>query len=146
MDHISKEERLLLALDAYQRGLFPSQNTAAKAFDVPPSTFKTRVKGTTPRHNTVANSRKLTNTEEDTLSKWILDMGRRGLPLRILTVRYLAGLLLSARLSLDVIIGQKWVNRFVKRHNELCSKYTRKYDCQRARGGFNGFKIQSRSM
>ena len=69
MDSLSKEERLMLALDAYKSGLFPSQNAAAKAFNVPPSTFKTQVKGTTSRHDTVANSRKLTNTEEDTLSK-----------------------------------------------------------------------------
>ncbi|KKA16411.1 hypothetical protein T310_10018 [Rasamsonia emersonii CBS 393.64] len=30
-------------------------------------------------------------------------------------------------------IGEKWVDRFIKRHNELCSKYTRKYDYQRAK-------------
>ncbi|EED13341.1 conserved hypothetical protein [Talaromyces stipitatus ATCC 10500] len=30
-------------------------------------------------------------------------------------------------------IGEKWVNRFVKRHDELSAKYTRKYDYQRAK-------------
>jgi hypothetical protein len=50
----------------------------------------------------------LTDTEETTLSKWILDMDRRGLPSRILTVPYLAQLLLSGRLpSLEASAGEK---------------------------------------
>jgi len=41
--------------------------------------------------------------------------------------------LLSARLSSEATIGEKWVNRYIKRHTELCSKYSRKYDYQRAK-------------
>ena len=39
MSDISKEERINLALDAFRKGLFPSRNAAAKAFDVPLATF-----------------------------------------------------------------------------------------------------------
>ena len=61
-------------------------------------------------------------------------MDKRGLPLQLSTVRHLAQLLLSARLpSQPVIIGECWVNHFIKRHPELKSKYTRKYDYQRAK-------------
>lgn len=77
----SKEERIKLALKAYKKGLFPSKNAAAKAYDVPLSTFKTQANGTTCRKDSIANGRKLTPTEEKTLSSWILDMGQRGLPL-----------------------------------------------------------------
>jgi len=135
MADISKEGRMQLALEAYKKGLFPSKTAAAKAFDVPPRTFITRVNGTTARKNSTANCHKLTDTEESTLSAWILDMDRRGLPPQISTVHYLAQLLLSARLSSsqEAFIGENWVNRFIKRHKELCSKYSRKYDYQRAK-------------
>ena len=125
----SKEERINLALEAYKKGFFPSRNAAAKAYDVPLSTFKSRVNGTTCRKESVANGQKLTPTEEKTLSLWIIDMGQRGLPLQIPTVRYLAQLLLSARLSSHTdYVGDHWVTRYIKRHTELSSKYSKKYD------------------
>jgi hypothetical protein len=43
----------------------------------------------------------------------------------------MANLLLSDRKSES--IGLNWVSRFIKRHDELTSKYTRKYDYQRAK-------------
>ncbi|KKA16366.1 hypothetical protein T310_10044, partial [Rasamsonia emersonii CBS 393.64] len=58
----------------------------------------------------------------------------RGLPPQISTVCYLAQLLLSARLSSsEASVGEKWVNQFIKRHKELCSKYSQKYDYQQAK-------------
>lgn len=61
-------------------------------------------------------------------------MDKRGLPVQLSVVAYLAQLLLSARLSSQSItIGGHWVNRYIKRHPELKSKYTRKYDYQRAK-------------
>ena len=123
----SREERINLALEAYKKGFFPSRNAAAKAYDVPLSTFKSRVNGTTCRKESVANGQKLTPTEEKTLSLWIIDMGQRGLPLQIPTVRYLAQLLLSARLSSHTdYVGDHWVTRYIKRHTELSSKYSKK--------------------
>ena len=76
----SKEGRLQLAIDAYKRGLYATKKDVAKAFDVPRTTFTARLGGTTYRKEAVANSRKLTDTEETTLSTWILDMEGRGLP------------------------------------------------------------------
>ena len=91
--------------------------------------------GMVSRHEKTANCRKLSELEEDTLSRWILDMSQRGLPLQISNVRYLAQLLLSARLKAPekATIGELWVNRFIQRHPELKSKYTRQYDHQRAK-------------
>lgn len=129
----SKEGRMQLAARDYKNGRFKSITKAAEAYDVPSSTLKTRIKGTAPRAESIANNRKLTNTEESTLKSWILDMEQRGLPPRISTVRSLAQLLLRARLLDEASIGECWVNRFIKRHPELRSKYTRKYDYQRAK-------------
>ena len=55
-----------------------------------------------------------------------------GLPLQISVVYHLAQLLLSACIP-SAIIGKNWVNCFVKCHLGLISKYTRKYDYQRAK-------------
>jgi hypothetical protein len=30
-------------------------------------------------------------------------------------------------------VSERWITRFIKRHDELTSKYTRKYDYQRAK-------------
>ena len=64
-------------------------------------------------------------------------MDKHGLPLQLPTVSYLAQLLLSARLAQSstqaITIGGHWVNQFIKRHPELKSKCTRKYDYQRAK-------------
>ena len=135
MAAIPRERRMEMAIEAFDKGQFSSKTACAKAFDVAPRTLMTRLNGVPPRKEAIANCRKLSNTEEATLSKWILDMDKRGLPLHISHVRYLAKLLLSARQKQSSMpsIGELWVNRFIRRHPELISKYTRRYDYQRAR-------------
>ena len=85
---------------------------------------------------TTSNYQKLSTTEESTLLAWILDMDKHGLPLQLPIVSYLAQLLLSACLSQPshaITIGGHWVNRFIKHHPELRSKYSWKYDYQCAK-------------
>jgi hypothetical protein len=64
-------------------------------------------------------------------------MDQRGLPLRTDSVRQMANLLLQKRSQLDqdntLTVGQRWVYNFVRRNDSLQSKYTRKYDYQRAK-------------
>ena len=134
MESQSKESRIQLALDAYKKGRFKTLKAAALAFDIPRTTLQRRIGGIESRIKKPANCQKLSKTEESTLSTWILDMDKRGLPVQLSTVHHLAELLLSARLpSQPAIIGEHWVNRFIKRHPELKSKYTRKYDYQQAK-------------
>ena len=132
---MNKEKRMKLAVEAFNKGQFQSKTACAKAFDVAPRTLMYHLNGMVPRHEKTANCRKLSELEEDTLSRWILDMYQRGLPLQISDARYLAQLLLSARLKTPekATIGELWVNRFIKRRPELKSKYTRQYDHQRAK-------------
>ena len=96
MSEIPQQERMGLAIEAFTKGQFTSKNACAKTFDVPPSTLKTRLNGASSRKETIANCRKLSDIEEATLSRWILDMDQRGLPLQISNVCHLAQLLLSA--------------------------------------------------
>ena len=93
------------------------------------------------RPQKTANCQKLPDTEESTLLAWILDMDKCGLPLYLPIVHYLAQLLVSACLP-STTIGENWVNCNVKRHPELKSKYTWKYDYQHAKCEDSGL-IQS---
>lgn len=134
MNPLPKQQRLQLALEAYKKGLFLSITKAALAYDVPPSTLKDRIKGVAPREEKTANCRKLTDTEEDTLSAWILDMEKRGLPLQMSAIRHLVQRLLSARIpSSSKPIGEKWVARYIKRRPELKAKFSQTHDYERAK-------------
>ena len=132
MDTLSRESRIQMAIDAIQKNQFKPLKEAASSYDVPRTTLQDRISGTASRAHQCANCQKLSINEESVLSAWILDMDMRGLPLQISVVHHLAQLLLSARIP-SAIIGKNWVNRFVKRHPGLISKYTRKYDYQRAK-------------
>jgi transposase len=127
----SQEGRMALAIEAYKSGYFTSQRAAAKAYNVLKSTFYTRFQGTQTRQETRSKNLKLSDTEEATLINWILSMEERGLPLRAESIRQIANLLLkkrSANSDTSVLVGERWVYNFVKRHPTLQSKYTRKYD------------------
>ena len=134
---IQKEGRMALALQAYKDGYFTSVRGAANAYDVPPSTLQSRVHGCLPRRDLRSVNLKLTATEETTLIQWILSMDERGLPPRKAYIQQMANLLLQKRSNTDqdntLTVGKKWVQNFIRRHNSLQLKYTRKYDYQRAK-------------
>ena len=132
MEYKSKDIRIQMALDALKNGHIKSQRAAASAYDISETTLRRRIRGAVSRPQKTANCQKLSATEESTLSAWILDMDKCGLPLQLSIVRHLAQLLVFACLP-STTIGENWVNRYVKRHPELRSKYTRKYDYQRAK-------------
>ena len=121
-----------MAIDAFKKNRFKTLKEVASSYDVPRTTLRRRIAGSASRAHQSANCQKLSNNEESTLLAWILDMDRRGLPLQVSVVHHLAQLLVSARIP-SAIIGKNWVNRYVKRHPGLISKYTRKYDYQRAK-------------
>jgi hypothetical protein len=58
-------------------------------------------------------------------------MDQRGMPLRIATIWQMASLLAMQRPGSQPV-GERWAYNFVKRHNELQSKWNRKYDYKRA--------------
>ena len=121
-----------MALDALKKGHFKSQRAAALAYDISEITLCQQIGGAVSQPQKTANCQKLSATEESTLSVWILDMDKHGLPLQLSIVCHLAQLLVSACLP-STTIGENWVNHYVKHHPELRSKYTQKYDYQCAR-------------
>jgi len=94
---IHQEGRIALALEALKQGYFTSVTAAAKAYDVPKSTFQNRVNGVPMQINHRPPNCKLSIIEETTLVQWILSMDQRGLAPRPDSVRQMANLLLAKR-------------------------------------------------
>lgn len=130
----NQEGKILLALQAYKKGQVSSLRKASVLYDVPHSTLHDRLKGRTTREHAQERNRKLSVTEEITLTQWILSMDERGKPPpRVATVREMANVLLAKRdeSTTPPTVGKCWVNGFMRR-NELESKFSRKYDYRRA--------------
>lgn len=76
----NQEGKILLALQAYKKGQVSSLRKASVLYDVPHSTLHDRLKGRTTREHAQERNRKLSVTEEITLTQWILSMDERGKP------------------------------------------------------------------
>jgi hypothetical protein len=131
---IEQEGRISLAIQAIQNQEISSIALAARTYEVPRSTLRDRLTGSTERAALRANSHKLTELEEESLKKWILSIDSRGAVPRPSHVREIANLLLEARgFTPPPSVGQNWVTKFVKRHPLLSSRFSRRYDYQRAK-------------
>jgi hypothetical protein len=126
-----KEAQILLALQAFKKAPKQSVREIAQIYSVPKTTLLARLKGRPARLNQTANSRKLTDLEESVLVREILDLQARGFPPRLQTVADMADQLRTTRGASRV--GTKWIQRFIQRQPELRTRFTRKYDYQRAR-------------
>ncbi len=130
METSDQERKIILAYQAIQQSPKLSVRAAAKIYIVPPSTLRDRLNGVTARRDTLPNLRKLTNLEESTIVEYILDLDSRSFPPRLCGVEDMANRLLADRDAQPV--GPRWASNFVKRHKELCTRFTRRYDYQRA--------------
>jgi hypothetical protein len=93
----NREGRIQLALSAYNTHQFRSLRRAAEAFKVPPSTLTTRYNGVTHRPETRNAQHKLTATEEQTITRYILDLDSRGFAPRLCEVADIADKVLGVR-------------------------------------------------
>ena len=90
-----QEGRVLLALEAIRNKQIPSVAAAATEFNIPRSTLRRRLAGTTNRSETRANNHKLSEIEEQSLVQWVVSMDTRGAPPRQSHVEVMANLLLT---------------------------------------------------
>lgn len=127
----SIEARTLLALQALQNDPKLSVRRAAKSYQVSEPRLRRRRQGIQSRRDTTTPSRRLSDLEEQIIIQFILDLDSRGFPPRLRGVKAMADRLLADRDAPPV--GTRWATNFVKRHQELKTRFFRKYDYQRAK-------------
>ena len=126
----TQEARIILAIEAIRTAKRMSIRRAAKTYDVPESTLRHRMKGRVAKAEIRNGRHQLTQSEEETIVSYVLDLDSRGFPPRIEGVKDMANLLLSTRHAKPV--GTRWANRFIRRRPELKTRFSRAYDFQRA--------------
>ena len=120
-----------MAVEAIQNNPKLSIRAAAKIYNVADRTIRRRLAGQPARRDCTANSKKLTQSEEEAIVQYIIELCARAFPPRLRGVEDMANQLLRARDAPPV--GKLWAHNFVKRQPELRTRYTRKYDYQRAK-------------
>ncbi|EED17444.1 pogo transposable element, putative [Talaromyces stipitatus ATCC 10500] len=114
-----QEGRILLAISDLQNGRIQRVAQAARIYEIPRTTLQD------------TQCHKLTQYEEESLVKWVLDLDRRGLPPRHSLVREMANYILSQHGKPQV--GKNWITKLIKRRPEIDSKFARKYNYERAK-------------
>jgi hypothetical protein len=112
MTSINKEGRILLAIQALERGQFKSERQAAMAYDINRYSLQRRRQGMASREDCRANNKKLTLQEEEALVRYIVDLIDRGYPPRVKFVGDLANLILQKRGVNPT--GINWPSTFIK--------------------------------
>jgi hypothetical protein len=125
------EGRVILALQALQNDKNLSVSAAAKIYNVNRMTLARRRAGKPARCNTTPNSRKLTQSEEKAIVQYVIELIARAFPPRLRGVEDMANQLLRVRDTPPV--GKLWAHNFVKRQPEIRTRFTRRYDYQRAK-------------
>ena len=131
MPSTSKEGQIILALQALQKDKNLSVRAAAEIYGVARKTLGRRRDGKPARCDTTPKSKKLTRSEEEAIIRYVIELYERAFPPRLCGVEDMANQLLRVRDAPPV--GQLWAHRFVKRQPELRTRWTRKYDYQRAK-------------
>lgn len=128
------EGRLQLAVNALKKGQITSVREAARLFNVPRSTLQDRYSGCFQRSYKRAHNTKLSETKEISLREQIISIDKRGCPVRPSIVELMANCLLAKHNSIDLppTVGKCWVNNYLRRQQDLKTRYIRKYNYERA--------------
>ena len=131
MPQKNDETQLNLAIQAIQHDPKLKVYTTSKIYQVDHRKLARWLNGMPPRRDILANSRKLTDLEEQVLIERILDLGSKGFAPRLCVVEDIANRLLATRQGKRV--GPRWAANFVRQQPELQTRFQRKYDYQRAK-------------
>ena len=125
------EARVVLALEALQNDEDLSIRAAAKIYDVNRMTLARRRNSKPARRDTQANSRCLTDLEEQTIVQYITELATRAFPPTLRGVEDMANHLQRERGMPPV--GKRWAHNFVQRKPTINTRRSRRYDYQRAK-------------
>jgi hypothetical protein len=93
----TQESRIILAIEAVRSIKRMSLRVAAKTYGVSESSLHYRIKGRIAKHKKRNTTHNLTESEEETLVRYILDLDSRGFPPRIEKVKDIADLFFIMR-------------------------------------------------
>jgi hypothetical protein len=130
---VEQEGRIQLAISALKKQEISSIRRAATTFNVPLSTLHNRLSGRQHRIEQRANGHRLSKNQEASLVEWILSRDARGVAPRPSHVAEMANILLHEEDSTAQPIGKNWVSSFIKRHDEVKSRFARRYNYSRAK-------------
>jgi hypothetical protein len=97
MSVITKEARIILAIEAIRTSKNLSRRKATKLYEVPFTTLNDRINGHLPLPKRRPANTKLSELEEGVIVRYILDLGSRGFTPRLTSVKDMANLLLKSR-------------------------------------------------
>ena len=121
----NQEGRIQLAISSLKNSQIPSVRQAASIFQVPETTLRRRLHGTSTRSEKRANCHKLSQNEEESIVQWILSLDQRGAAPRPAHVQQMANILLANHGQASTItIGDKWVYNLIKHHDILKSRFS----------------------
>ena len=83
MDTPTLEQRIQLAIEAFQSGSLSSKRSAAKTFDVPWTSFQNRLAGIQPNRASKQHMQRLTQEEEGAIHRVLQQMHLWGWPIGI---------------------------------------------------------------
>jgi len=131
MSSTLKEAQTILALKVIQRNKNLTLQAASKIYNIHHTTLMRRRDGKPARYDIPTNSRKLKDLEEKTIIQYIIKLYTRAFHPRLSYVEDIANQLLRERDAPKV--GVQWAHNFVKRQPKLQTRFTRKYNYQRAK-------------
>ena len=91
----SDEADIILAIQSFKKGIYPTLRPAVIALGVDLSTVHRRTNGQPSRDDSNANRRKLSKLETEVLVERILDMDARGFACRVEDVADMANILID---------------------------------------------------
>ncbi|XPS97955.1 hypothetical protein M3J09_007171 [Ascochyta lentis] len=126
---LSREDRILFALQAIKCDASLSIRRAAAIYNVPRSTLGDRRAGMTAQRDLHPSRANLSKHEEEVLIQQIRKLNARGFAPTLQYVQDMANQLLAVRDGERV--GNNWVSRLVSRRTDIKSQVTRLRDRQR---------------
>ena len=83
MDTLTLEQRMQLAIEAFESGSLPSKRSAANAFNIPWTSFRNRLAGIQPNRASKQHMQRLTLEEEGAICRVLQQMHLWGWPIGI---------------------------------------------------------------
>ncbi|KAL2885039.1 hypothetical protein HOO65_090334 [Ceratocystis lukuohia] len=131
MEQPKNEANIVLTLWALQTNPELGLRPAARLYQVDYHALHHQQNGIQCRCNTIPNSRRLSDLEEQVIVKFIHDLDLQGYPLQLRGVEEMANQLLTEHDASPV--GKHWASNFVKRQPDLKARFSRRYDYKRAK-------------